>query len=291
MALLIAQVTDIHIGFDRGNPDEANMQRFRAVLERLIDGPNCPDLLLMTGDLTEYGDDESFARLADAVKDCPFPVYPMVGNHDTREALVKAFPETPAPDGFVQYALEQDGLRMIMLDTLQPGRHGGSFCDTRAAWLKAELEAHRDVPTVIVMHHPMITVGIDWMDPDTAANWIARFEAAVKGHNQIVGILTGHIHRTIVGSWNNLPIAICQSVAPRVALNLNAIDPDKPDGRDLITDEAPAYALHRWDGKSLVSHYESVGRLTPLAFYDEKLQPMIKGIMAERPGAIFPAGK
>jgi hypothetical protein len=34
--LLIAQITDIHIGFDRGNPDELNMQRLKAVLHRLV---------------------------------------------------------------------------------------------------------------------------------------------------------------------------------------------------------------------------------------------------------------
>jgi len=289
--LLIAQATDIHIGFDRGNPEEANMQRLRAVLGRMVDGPNRPDMLLLTGDLTEWGDDESFARLAAEVRDLPFPVHAMAGNHDLRAALVRAFPGTPLQDGFVQYAIEQDGLRLLMLDTVLDGQHGGDFCETRAAWLAAELAAHPQTPTVIVMHHPMIEVGIDWMDPDPEAEWILRFAAAVRGHNQIVGILTGHVHRTILGQWHGLPVSICQSVAPRVALNLNRIDPEVPDGRDLITDELPAWGLHRWDGKNLVSHYESVGRLTPLARYDEKLQPMIRGIMAERPGAIFPSGK
>ncbi len=280
--MLIAQITDIHIGFDRGNPDEANKRRLRKVLDRLANGPNRPDLLLMTGDLTESGDAESFARLADAVRDCPFPVWPMVGNHDDRAALYAAFPDTPRDGGFVQYTVELDGLRLVLLDTLEPGRHGGSFCEARTAWLKAQLEAHPATPTIVVMHHPMVTLGIDWMDPDPAEPWIARLGGAIAGHGQIKAIICGHVHRAIFTQWQGLPVSVCPSVAPRVALNLAAIDPESPDGRPLITDEPPAFALHRWDGQKLVTHIEAVGNLDTLASFDTRLQPMIRGIMAER---------
>ena len=65
--MLIAQITDIHIGFDKGNPDEHNMVRLRAVLGHLVNGPNRPDLLLLSGDLTEDGAPADYARLAEAV--------------------------------------------------------------------------------------------------------------------------------------------------------------------------------------------------------------------------------
>ena len=44
--MLIGQITDIHIGFDPGNPDEYNMQRLRAVVERVASAPSRPDLVL-----------------------------------------------------------------------------------------------------------------------------------------------------------------------------------------------------------------------------------------------------
>ena len=64
--MLIAQVTDIHLGFEPGNPAEFNRQRLDQVLSALIDGPNRPDLLLATGDLTEHGDADSYRALAQA---------------------------------------------------------------------------------------------------------------------------------------------------------------------------------------------------------------------------------
>ncbi len=246
--MLIAQITDTHIGFDRDNPGEYNMVRLAAVLDRLTDGPNRPDLLLMTGDLTEFGDAPSYARLADAVRGRPFPVWAMVGNHDEREPLLAAFPETPLADGFVQYALEFSGFRLLVLDTLEPGRHGGAFCEVRAAWLAAQLAAKPDTPTLIAMHHPPFESGIAWLDSDARETWIGRFARTVAGHGQIRAIVSGHLHRTIHTLWNGMQLTVCSSTAPTVGLDLRPIDADRPDGRAMIVDELPGYALHRWDG-------------------------------------------
>ena len=63
---------------------------------------------------------------------------------------------------------------------------------------------------------------------------------------------------------------------------IEAVDLDHPDGRDLITTEPPSYALHRWDGRTLVSHYEDVSGWHALAHYTDKLQPMIHEMFGER---------
>jgi 3',5'-cyclic-AMP phosphodiesterase len=280
--VLIAQITDVHIGFDPGNPDELNMQRLRAVVRRLVDGPNRPDLLLMSGDLTEAGDAESYARLAEAVAPCPFPVWAMVGNHDEREPLLAAFPQTPSEGGFVHYALDLAGLRLIVLDTLEPGRHGGAFCEARVAWLRAQLARDTTTPTWIAMHHPPFESGITWLDSAAGEPWIRRFAGAVAGFPQVRGIVAGHLHRTIHTLWNGLSLSVCMSTAPAVALDLRPIDENRPDGRELITDELPGFALHRWDGRSLTTHFECVGPHDVLARFDPPLQPMIKGMLAER---------
>jgi 3',5'-cyclic-AMP phosphodiesterase len=281
--MLIAQITDIHIGFDRGNPDEHNMQRLRTVVQRLVEGPNRPDLLLMSGDLTEFGDAESYARLAEAVAGCPFPVWPMTGNHDERAPLLAAFPQAEANGGFVHYAIELGHLRLLVLDTLEPGRHGGAFCEARAEWLATQLVADPRTPTIIAMHHPPFESGIHWLDSDAREPWIARFAEAIAGHPQVKAIVAGHLHRTIHTAWNGLSLTVCKSTAPAVALDLNPIDPEQPDGRALITDELPGYALHRWDGERLITHFESVGAGTVLARFDDKLQPIVRLIYDERP--------
>lgn len=281
--MLIAQMTDTHIGFAPDEqPEELNRARFRAVLARILEGPNRPDLLVLSGDITDRGDAGSFEKTAALLAECPFPVWPMVGNHDTREALVAAFPHVRLEGGFLHYGIGGEGLCVLLLDTIEPGRHGGAFCEARAAWLTAQLDAARDTPTLIFMHHPPVVSGIDWMDPAPDEGWIQRFGAAVEGRRQIVGIHCGHLHRPLAATFRGIPLHVTPSVAPQVALDLRAIDPDRPDARDLITAEPPAYALHSWDGTNLVTHYERVGDWRTMARYTSKLQPMVRGMIGER---------
>lgn len=282
--MLVAQITDVHIGFDKASPEEHNLLRLRAILRRLAEGPHRPDLLLLTGDLTEDGAPQDYARLATELASCPVPAWPLVGNHDLRAELLAAFPQvTPPPDGFVHYVLDQGPLRVIVLDTLEPGRHGGGFCEARADWLSARLAEAPGRPTLIALHHPPFPAGIPWMDTDPREPWVARLATCLAGQDQVKGLICGHVHRTVLTRWEGLPALICPSSAPAVALDLTPIDPDRPDDRALITDEAPGYALHRWNGREIVSHFEFAGDWRTFARYDPKLQPMIREMLGERP--------
>lgn len=280
--MLIAQITDIHIGFEPDRPDELNRLRFAAVLRHLLHAPTPPAVLVASGDLTDRADDDSFDYLAGLFAECPFPVLPLVGNHDSREGVLRAFPDTPSVDGFVHYTVELDGLRLVLLDTFEPGRHGGAFCEARRDWLNAELARMPDTPTLIFMHHPPVVAGIPWMDPGADEAWLANFADALAGHGQVVAIHCGHLHRPLTTSFAGVPLSVCPSTAPAVALDLREMDLDDPDGRDLITTEPPVYALHRWDGARLTSHYQPVSGYSVLAHYDEKLGPMLQEMFEER---------
>jgi 3',5'-cyclic AMP phosphodiesterase CpdA len=283
--VLIAQMTDIHVGFAPDEqPEELNLTRFRATLARLLNGPNRPDLLVLSGDITDHGDLESFAKTAEMLKDCPCPIIPLVGNHDSRAGLLSAFSQVvPAEGGFLHYVVEAPlGLRIICLDTLEDGRHGGAFCEVRAAWLTDRLAEAPETPTLIFMHHPPVVAGIDWMDPAPDEPWIMRLREVLEGQQQVQAIHCGHLHRQIITQFAGIPLGVTPSVAPLVAMDLNPIDKDVPDNRELITTEPPTYALHRWDGAALVSHYERVGDWEVLACFHAGLQPMIEGMFAER---------
>ena len=285
--MLIAQITDCHIGFDRTDPEEDNVQRLRAVLARISHGPNRPDLLLLTGDLTNGGEAESYARLGRLLTECPIPYRLLAGNWDERAALLAAFPDTGTADGFVQFELDMPNLRIIALDTTEPGRHGGAFCARRAAWLSARLDADPVTPVLIAMHHPPIISGLDWLDGGEQAPWIERFAAAIAGRSQVRAIIAGHLHRTVHTSFAGVPLTVCPSSAPAVTLDLRTIDPEQPDGRTMVHAEPPAYALHRWHGGQLTSHFEVVSLGQPwevYARYDSMMQKTVRTNASERSG-------
>jgi hypothetical protein len=132
------------------------------------------------------------------------------------------------------------------------------------------------------MHHPPVVAGIDWMDPAPDEPWILRLHEVLTGQHQVQAIHCGHLHRQITTRFAGIPLGVTPSVAPLVAMDLSPIDQETPDNRELISTEPPTYALHRWDGTRLVSHYERVGDWQILARYTAGLQAMIKGMFAER---------
>lgn len=281
-SMLVAQITDMHIGFDTDNPFEYNRLRLDRILAHLRDGPNRPGILLATGDLTDKGDDGSYARLADVLSGCDWPVYPCVGNHDVRSAFSAQFPGFTDDEGFIQYVVDAGPLRLIVIDTLEEGRHGGAFCATRAAWLSARLAENRLCPTYIVMHHPPVDSGIDWMTTDPVEPWVARFTAALAGATNLRGLICGHLHCSLTVQWNGLTVAVCSSSAPQVALDLRPIDPEQPDDRAMIVADAPAYALHHWNGDQLVSFFHAVGDDDVLASFNVGMQPLVRSLIDER---------
>lgn len=284
--MLIAQITDIHLGFDPGNPDELNQRRLDCVLRTLSEMVPRPDLLLATGDLADAGDDaECYERLKLSLTKLAIPAYFALGNHDGRDAFHGTFANIPMADGFLQYAIEDYPLRILVLDTLEEGRHGGAFCETRAAWLSERLVEAPDRPTLIVLHHPPIESGLSWMTENPQAPWVKRLEAIVSAHGNIVALVAGHLHRPVVTRWAGTVLAVCPATAPQVALDLGEIDPETPDGRPMIVADPPWFAVHVWNGRQLVSHFDTAGGHDVLAHYGPELQPLVRLLAAEKTGA------
>jgi 3',5'-cyclic AMP phosphodiesterase CpdA len=283
--MLIAQITDIHLGFEPNNPSEFNRKRLDQTLRTLSAMKPRPDVLMVTGDLVDTGDDQvSYRRLKSALESSPIPAWFCMGNHDSRAPFREYFPHVPEADGFIQYSVEDYPVRILVLDTLEVGRHSGGFCETRAAWLVARLAEQPDRPTLLVLHHPPIETGLSWMTENPDAAWVERLRAIVAGNGNIVGMISGHLHRVVVTQWAGTTLVVCPSTAPQVALDLDSIDPDKPDGRPMIVADPPAYAIHYWNGERLTSHFDTAEDHTVLARYEPALQPLVQMLVAERNG-------
>lgn len=280
--MLIAQITDIHLGFERDNPGEMNRQRLDAAVRMLSAMDPRPDLLLCTGDLTDRGDEASYERLREALSPLPFPWFLAVGNHDLRGPLLKVFPEVKTTRGFVQYAIEGHPVRILVLDTLEEHRHAGAFGPERGRWLEARLKEQPDKPTLIALHHPPVVTGIDWMTLTPQERWPARLAEIVGRHKNIVALICGHMHRPIMAPFAGTTLRACPSTAPQVVLDLKPMDLDHPDDRPLIQEEPPAYALHWWTPGGLISHFGRVENPTTLLRFDGGFQPVLKHFDEER---------
>lgn len=272
--MLIAQISDLHIQADAAGDE--NSGRLQHVVRHLRNVPFRPDLLIISGDMTEDGLPDSYERLREIIAPVECPVLLAVGNHDRRAAFLSVFPDTPTHDGFVHYAVDLDGRRIVVLDTLEEGSDGGAFCEARVAWLRATLAERPEAETLIVLHHPPALTGIGWMDIHPEDAWTERLAAVIRDFPQVVHLTAGHVHRPIAMAWAGRVLTVTTSTAPQVALDLRAIDPEAPDERALIVDELPGLAWHRWTATGIATHFDLVDEPMAIVRFDQRHQRMIR---------------
>jgi len=249
--MLLCQISDPHVvepgRLAYGRVDTVGM--LSRCVQRILALPRRPEAVVATGDLTENGAPAQYAMLAEVLAPLPMPVYLAAGNHDDRDALRAAFPghrHLHGEDGFVQYAVEFQPLRLVVLDTLIPGQPGGALCERRLRWLDRTL-AQSERPTIVAQHHPPFASGLDFMDDMGLAD--ATAEAAVLArHPHVERVICGHQHRNAIARFGGTVASICPSSAHQLRLNL------LPGAEVGFTFEPPAFHLHLWNGRELVTH-------------------------------------
>jgi 3',5'-cyclic AMP phosphodiesterase CpdA len=139
--------------------------RLRACVADILATQGDAAFCLITGDLTHRGGSDAFALLRETLQPLPMPVHLAVGNHDDRDDLHAAFPDSfRDADGFVQGRVDTPEGVFLILDTMEPGCSHGVFCDRRADWLARMLAESGARPFYLCLHHPPFPVGIPGMD-------------------------------------------------------------------------------------------------------------------------------
>ena len=267
--MLLAQISDLHIK----RPGQLAYRRVdtAAALTRCIEKLNAlvprPDAVLVTGDLTDFGHDDEYGNLRGLLAALEIPYYLMIGNHDDRAGLRRAFADRAELQAgeFVQYALDVGAVRVLALDSQVPGTSGGDLCDARLAWLAAQLDAAGDRPVIVALHHPPFVSGIGHMDAlRLAPAAAAKLDALLRGYPNVERVLCGHVHRTMFTRFGGTLASAVPAPAHQVAFDLRA---DAPSAFRL---EPPAFAVHvHTPDAGMTSHHVYVDEGDgPYPFYE-----------------------
>ncbi|THJ36396.1 phosphodiesterase [Lampropedia aestuarii] len=245
--LLIAQLTDPHLGtgpaFLGGRIDTERAFQ-RAVTHVAALQPR-PDLVLLTGDMTEHGRPDEYARVAAALAPLDMPIYAVPGNHDDSHTACTALPAympvaQDAPAGRCCYHIQLKGLHCVALDTSVSGHAHGVLDTPQLAWLANTLQACSGLPVLLFMHHPPLPSGIEAMDACSLLVGSEQLAALIRQHARVQGILCGHLHRAVQMQFAGVPVHVAPSVAHQIALDL------QPGASLHAQLEPPQISLHRW---------------------------------------------
>ena len=249
--MLIAQISDTHIRDHLGMFGELvdTSETLKKAVQLLNSLEPQPDVVLVTGDLTDDGTKEQYSLLLEMLSSLNAPLLPLPGNHDERSEFLNAFSSTlpdEIPENHCSYVIDNFPVRLIALDTSLPGQHDALFSEDHELWLSTVLSQEKDKPTLIFTHFPPFETGISFMDLSGLKS-ADRLEKIIRNNPQVKLVVSGHLHRSIQTSFASTMISVCPSTGNQLKLDLN------PKNGSAV-DEPPGFQLHLWKNDRFVTH-------------------------------------
>lgn len=201
----LIQLTDIHLttpGQTIGGRD-SNANFDRALAHALDHHPDA-EAVVITGDLSDWGEKADYEHLSQRIAALPLPVYLCIGNHDDRPAFLSVFPELADENGHVQRVVPLSAGDAILIDTWGPDSHAGHYDALRLAWLDKRLEAATR-PVYLFMHHNPAPTHIAPMDRIMLLDADAFGDVVAAHRDKIAHIFHGHCHLPLAGSFRGIP--------------------------------------------------------------------------------------
>lgn len=192
--------SDPHIAADktkeaRGVNMTANLERaVKAALERskgakgvFVNG----DCAFNTGESEDYA---TFTGLIEPLRKAGLPVHVTLGNHDNRENIRKGLKEAGEEKTVVTEKqvsiVKGKHANWFLLDTLElTNKTPGLLGEEQLKWLGKELDARRDQPAIVMMHH-----NPDLKEKPSGLKDTAQLWEVLAPRKQVKALFYGHSH-------------------------------------------------------------------------------------------------
>ncbi|MGB3191379.1 MAG: 3',5'-cyclic-AMP phosphodiesterase [Limnoraphis sp.] len=189
----VIQISDTHLF---ANPDQKMMglttaDSLIAVLDRIRQLNINPDVLLITGDLSQDETSKSYQQLQALIQPFNTPAYWIPGNHDDL-SVAESILRTKLISA--EKTLKMGNWKFILLNSQCPGKVHGELTPESLNDLDSQLQQHPEQPTLIALHHPPVLIGSEWMDKIKLRNSEDLF-AVIDRYSQVKLVIFGHIHQ------------------------------------------------------------------------------------------------
>ncbi len=265
----IIQISDPHIVPDGqlayGRVDTAApLADCVATINRMLPQIGPIDMAIVTGDLTDNGTAEEYARFRAIMSPLDIPYQVVPGNHDVLDAMRVGFPDQDwmPTSGPLNWMTEFEDLVLIGLDSSVAGKAHGHLSDVTLAYLQECLKLAGTRPVIVGTHHPPFVTGKEKMDVQNLRD-SDKLKQILSEYPGELKLICGHVHRNIVTLFG--PV-ICQ-IAPGTS---HAVAMDQRVGAEnCFVREPGGFILHELRD-TIVSHHVPVGLYDgPWPFYPD----------------------
>jgi len=254
--VLLAQLSDLHLGAAWEGVDPR--PRLEQVIEAVRALPNPVDAVVVSGDLTDSGDEADYRLARQLLGRLEVPVHVLPGNHDLRGLLRSAFELPGEGEAPINYSGEIGELRLVILDSIVAGQDPGAFDAEQLRWLDEELSKEPERPTLLAMHHPPLTTGLpEWDAINLLPPERAALAEVVGRHPQLRAIVGGHLHRIAASALAGCPVLSAPSTYLQMLPDFMPADFEDDDAATWT--DPPGFALHVLLDGELSSQVELLG--------------------------------
>ena len=215
----ILQISDTHLFGDKNRKINGSnsYHNLKNVIHHVVSLEKTPDLIIVSGDLSQDCTFESYQHLANLLNRCGIKYYFCPGNHDDVDIINKVFDMNWKKDK-VDYSFDLNGWSINVIDTSVYPDVGGELSDEQLKNLEKSLNQNKSKPTIVFMHHHPISINSKWLDNYILKN-PEKFINIVKSNPQVKAVLFGHIHqvfeKSIDGTFYGSAPASCYQVVPK----------------------------------------------------------------------------
>jgi len=166
-----------------------------------------PDFVIICGDFVNRYEDSLFFKFLEINAKLLMPSYLLPGNHDVlnipTDATLQYYRSNIAED---YYAFSHKGYRFICTNTQLWKVSVENESDSLNSWFKSVLSNNPDrLPVFVAGHYPLFTDSIDEKEHYSNLSLVKRQELlTLFQQNNVVAYLSGHAHRRIIDSYENI---------------------------------------------------------------------------------------
>lgn len=229
-------ISDLHIDSIRETIYGVNpVGNLKKAIRLIKDIPGV-DYIIASGDISNDGTEESY-RIADSIlSELGLPVYAVVGNHDDKD-IVERIKDDLSYIRFQDRLDVGNKLRFRFLDSVMKSEDGGNKCrgflsEALLASLREDLSSDTR-KNILVIHHPSVEQGGDWIDRKMLVNR-DEFKDAVISSGKVLAVLSGHYHSSATDYLDGILFSIAPSTSTTYGITLKPYEEAYTPGFDVL---------------------------------------------------------